>query len=324
MTRRVVVAGISGQDGSFLAESYLQDGYEVHGIVRRKSDTRLDNIAHLKDRLTLHTGDLCDQSSLDAIIAAVQPDEVVNLAAQSFVTASFAAAESTSDITGLGALRVLEAVRKHAPKAKVYTAGSSEQFGATPPPQNEQSEFHPVSPYGASKVFACEITRVYREAYGLFACVGILFNHEGPRRGQEFLTRKVSIGVAKIALGLADHIALGNLDARRDWGHAADYVHAMRLMLAQDKPDDYVIGTGVDHSVRDFVIAALKAAKLEPDIEKYVRVDPAFYRPAEVNALRADASKARRVLGWVPTITFDELVCEMVENDIAKLKLGRT
>ena len=317
--KRSLIFGVSGQDGSYLAELLLNYGYDVHGLIRRKSDPRLDNIVHIVDRIVLHSGDICDQASVDHVVGDVQPDELYALAAQSFVQASFGQPIYTAMATGLGILHVLEAVRRTSPKTRVYVAGSSEQFGQSPPPQHELTITDPQSPYGVAKVFARDMAKVYRRAYGLSVSVGILFNHESPIRGLEFVTRKISMGVAKIAHGHATHIELGNLDSRRDWGYAKDYVRAMHMMLQTEQPDDFAIGTGVDHSVKDFVMAALKAAGLEPDVDRYVRTSTAHVRPAEVHVLRADASKAKRVLGWVPLVTFNELVEMMVTADLARV-----
>ena len=316
---KALVSGITGQDGSFLSELLLEKGYEVHGIVRRRSNPRIDNIAHLVDRLVLHTADVCDQGSIDRVVSIVRPDEFYHLAAMSFVAPSFTQPVYTVQATAVGTLHVLESIRHVSPKTKLYVAGSSEQFGRALPPHNEDVKFYPRSPYGCAKVMAHDMTRVYREAYGLFACVGILGNHESEVRGIEFLTRKVSMGVAKIKLGFASHIELGNLDARRDWGYAGDYVRAMWMMLQSSTPKDYVIGTGIDHTVRDFVVAALKVAGLEPDVDRYVKVNPAFLRPAEVDVLRLDATRAKEELGWTPTVTFNELVEKMVKSDLRKL-----
>lgn len=313
---RALITGITGQDGSYLAELLLDRGYDVHGIIRRRAD--MSNLRGVADRLRLHPGDVCDQPSLDGTVRAVNPTHVFHLAAQSFVQHSFTLPISTVEVTGLGTLRVLEAVRQHAAEARFYTAGSSEQFGKVErTPQNEQTPWHPRSPYGCAKVFAYEATRNYREAYGMFACTGILFNHESPRRGPEFVTRRITRGVAAVRRGEAETFGLGNLDARRDWGHARDYVRAMVAMLEASDPEDYVIGTGAAHSVREFLAAACTVAGLEGTPESYVTFDRSAIRPAEVDSLVADASKARSRLGWHPEVSFDELVREMVANDLS-------
>lgn len=311
------ITGITGQDGSYLAEFLLEKGYDVYGMVRRASTHNFERIEHILDKIHIVNGDLADQSSLTTLLKEIQPDEIYNLAAQSYVHGSWFEPITTGEFTALGVLRLLEAMRQETPKAKFYQASSSEMFGLVAPPQNEKTVFHPRSPYAVSKVFGHYITINYRESYGLFAVSGILFNHESPRRGIEFVTRKITDGVAQIKLGLSENIHLGNLDARRDWGYAGDYVKAMWLMLQQDKPDDYVIGTGVNHSVREFTEAAFKAAGIS-DFEKYVKIDPKYIRPAEVNDLKADASKAKNKLGWQPETNFDDLVKMMVEADLKK------
>ena len=316
---RCLVTGVTGQDGSIIAEQLIDQGHEVHGVVRRRSNPRLDNIEHL-DKLKLHTADICDQTSLDRVFAEVQPDEAYALAAQSFVGASFTQPAYTVQATALGILHVLESVRRISPHTRLYVAGSSEQFGATPPPHNEQSRFHPRSPYGCAKVMAHDMARVYREAYNLFVVVGILGNHESIRRGVEFLTRKVAIGVAEIAHGRKSHLELGNLDAKRDWGWANDYTRAMQLMLRVNEPKDYVVGTGECYTVREFVEYALQAVELQPDIERYVKVNPLFVRPAEVDVLRLDSSLIRKELGWVPTVTFRDLVTTMVQHEWLRIQ----
>lgn len=310
--KRALVTGISGQDGSYLAESLLASGVEVHGIVRRRSSTKL--IDHVVDRLYLHQGDITDQSSLDRVVEEVQPDEVYHLAAQSFVGNAWRIPEHTVEVTGLGVLHVLEAVRKFAPKARFYFAATSEMFGAAPAPQNESTIFHPRSPYGCAKVLGYNLTRNYRESYGMFAVSGILNNHEGPRRGVEFVTRKISMAVANIHYKKQLKLHLGDLDAKRDWGHAREYVEAMRLMLRADEPRDYVVGTGITHTVREFVDAAFQV--IGRDWREYVVQDEKLVRLAEVRHLCADASAIKRDLGWEPKVTFEQLVREMVEADL--------
>jgi GDPmannose 4,6-dehydratase len=319
MSKRAVITGITGQDGSYLAELLLAKGYEVIGVVRRASAPNVSRIQHLLPRLDLRPADLLDQLSLIRLIADVRPTELYNLAAMSFVPASWDQPMLTGEFNAQGVTRVLEAVRQVDPSIRLYQASSSEMFGKVREvPQTELTPFYPRSPYGVSKVFGHYITVNYRESYGLFACSGILFNHESPRRGLEFVTRKVSDGVARIKLGLSDHLALGNLDAHRDWGFAGDYVVAMWLMLQQAEPDDYVIATGISHSVRDLVAAAFSHAGLS--WEDYVRTDPAFLRPAEVEHLIGDASKATRHLGWTPTVDFKRLVGMMVDADVERLR----
>jgi GDPmannose 4,6-dehydratase len=316
--RRAIVTGITGQDGSYLAELLLDKGYEVTGIVRRSSTPNLWRIEHLLERITLRPADLLDQLSLMRIVQDVRPHEFYNLAAMSFVPASWDQPLLTGEFNAQGVTRVLEAIRQVDPRVRIYQASSSEMFGRVrESPQTELTPFYPRSPYGVSKVFAHYITVNYRESYDLFACSGILFNHESPRRGLEFVTRKVTDGVARIRLGLADHLPLGNLDARRDWGFAADYVRAMWLMLQQDKADDYVIATGISHSVRNLVEVAFGHAHL--DWQKYVRIDSALLRPAEVDHLVGDASKGRRALGWEPTVSFERLIAMMVDADLERL-----
>jgi GDPmannose 4,6-dehydratase len=318
MAKRAVISGISGQDGSYLAELLLEHGYEVTGIVRRLSASNLWRIEHLLDKVTLRPADLLDQLSLIRVIQDVRPHEFYNLAAMSFVPASWDQPMLTGEFNAQGVTRVLEAIRQVDPGIRLYQASSSEMYGRVREvPQTELTPFYPRSPYGVSKVFGHYITVNYRESYGMFAVSGILFNHESPRRGLEFVTRKVTDGVARIKLGLGDHVGLGNLDACRDWGFAGDYVRAMWLMLQQDKADDYVIATGVSHSVRQLVECAFASVGL--DWRKHVRVDPAFLRPAEVDHLIGDASKARRVLGWAPEVDFERLVAMMVEADLARL-----
>src|SRR5687767_10080238 len=318
MAKRALITGITGQDGSYLAELLLDKGYEVTGVVRRSSAPNLWRIEHLLDRITLRPGDLLDQLSLVRIIQDVQPHELYNLGAMSFVPASWDQPLLTGEYNSMGVTRLLEAVRQVNPEVKIYQASSSEMYGRVREvPQTEMTPFYPRSPYGVSKVFGHYITVNYRESYGLFAVSGILFNHESPRRGLEFVTRKVSDGVARIKLGLTDHLALGNLDAQRDWGYAGDYVLAMWMMLQQDKADDYVIATGVSHSVQQLVEVAFGHAGL--DWRKYVRTDPAFLRPAEVDHLIGDPSKARRELGWKPSVDFAQLVAMMVDADLERL-----
>jgi GDPmannose 4,6-dehydratase len=318
MSKRALITGITGQDGSYLAELLLEHGYDVTGIVRRASAPNYWRIEHLMDRLTLRPADLLDQLSLMRVIDDVRPTELYNLAAMSFVPASWDQPMLTGEFNSQGVTRVLEAIRQVDPKIRLYQASSSEMFGKVREiPQTELTPFYPRSPYGVSKVFGHYITVNYRESYGLFACSGILFNHESPRRGLEFVTRKVTDGVARIKLGLADSLALGNLDACRDWGFAGDYVRAMWLMLQQDQPDDYVVATGIAHSVRDLVEVAF--ARVGLDWQKYVRVDPAFLRPAEVDHLIGDPAKARTVLDWHPSVDFKGLVEMMVDADVARL-----
>ena len=324
---RALITGVTGQDGSYLAELLLAKGYDVHGIIRRASTFntgRLDDIykdPHTTDsRFHLHYGDLADTGSIRKIIYKVQPDEIYNLGAQSHVRVSFDIPEYTADIVALGTLRFLEAVKDYqehtGKKVKFYQASSSEMFGATPPPQSETTPFHPRSPYAVSKVFSFDMVRNYREAYGMFAANGILFNHESERRGETFVTRKITRGVARIKAGLDKKLYLGNLAARRDWGYAPEYVEAMWRILQQDEPDDFVIGTGESHSVEDFVSAAFAAAGIG-DWKKYVEIDPRYYRPTEVDDLIADARKAKEKLGWEAKVKFPELVKKMVASDLA-------
>jgi GDPmannose 4,6-dehydratase len=312
---RALVTGITGQDGSYLAELLLTKGYEVHGMVRRSSTESFERIAHLNDRVTLHQADLLDQSSLVNLLRDVRPAEVYNLAAQSFVPTSWLQPSLTGQFTALGVTRVLEALRLVAPEARFYQASSSEMFGKVrETPQNESTPFYPRSPYGVAKVYGHWITVNYRESFGLFAASGILFNHESPRRGREFVSRKISEGVARLKLGLDRELRLGNLDARRDWGYAPEYVEAMWRMLQAPAPGDYVVGTGKHHSVGEFVRVAFEHVGLDPD--DFVRCDPALMRPAEVDALLADPGKARRELGWQARTPFEELVRIMVESDL--------
>jgi GDPmannose 4,6-dehydratase len=314
MAKAALITGITGQDGSYLAELLLSKGYKVFGLVRRSSTINVERISHLEKDITLLPGDLLDQNSLANAIRRSQPDEVYNLGAQSFVATSWDQPELTGQFTALGVTRLLEAIKTENPKIRFYQASSSEMFGSTPPPQNETTLFHPRSPYGVSKLYGHFATINYRESYGMFACSGILFNHESPRRGLEFVTRKVSDSVAKIKLGLLDKMTIGNLDAKRDWGFAGDYVRAMWLMLQQDQPDDYVIATGISKSVRDLVDVAFKAVEL--DYHDYVTVDPALLRPAEVDYLCGDSSYAREKLGWKPEVAFEQLINMMVEADL--------
>jgi GDPmannose 4,6-dehydratase len=316
---RALITGITGQDGSYLAEFLLQRGYEVHGIVRRASTEKFERIAHIKDRVALHQADLLDQLSLLSVIGEVRPDEIYNLAAQSFVPTSWSQPLLTGEFTALGVTRMLEAIRHVDHSIRFYQASSSEMFGKVEEtPQNEKTPFYPRSPYGVAKVYGHFITVNYRESYDLFAVSGVLFNHESPRRGLEFVTRHVTDGVARIALGLADELPIGNLDAERDWGFAGDYVVAMWQMLQAGAPVDYVVGTGKTHSVRTLCRIAFDHAGL--DWEEHVRVDARRFRPAEVDHLRADASRARAELGWSPSVGFEELVRMMVDADLARLR----
>jgi len=317
VTRRALITGITGQDGSYLAELLLEKGYQVFGMLRRTSTETSERIEHLRGRLELREGDLHDQASLMALLEEIQPDEVYNLAAQSFVPTSFHQPILTGEVTALGVTRLLEAVRRVNDKIRFYQASTSEMFGKVrASPQNELTPFYPRSPYGVAKVYGHYITVNYRESYGIFACSGILFNHESPRRGKLFVTRKISHGIAQIRAGLATELRLGNLDACRDWGFAGDYVEAMWLMLQQPKPDDYVVATGETHSVREFCQLAFARAGL--DWERRVIVDPALVRPADVDLLVGDASKARRVLGWRSKTSFRGLVEMMVDADLER------
>jgi GDPmannose 4,6-dehydratase len=313
-----LITGITGQDGSYLADFLLGRGYEVWGMVRRSSTESYDRIEHIRDRITLIQGDLLDQPSLMAAIEQAAPSEVYNLAAQSFVPTSWSQPVLTAEFTAVGVTRLLEAIRQVDPAIRFYQASSSEMYGQVrETPQTELTPFHPRSPYGAAKAYGHYITVNYRESYGMHASSGILFNHESPRRGLEFVTRKVTHAVARIKLGLTDHVALGNLDAKRDWGFAGDYVRAMWLMLQQDEPDDYVVATGETHTVERLVELAFGCAGLDP--AEHVRTDPAFIRPAEVDLLVGDPSKARARLGWTPEVDFEGLVRLMVESDIRAL-----
>jgi len=319
--KTALITGITGQDGSYLAELLLDKGYRVVGMTRRSSTVTDERIAHLAGRIEIVAGDLLDAVSLTEAIRVTQPDEVYNLASQSFVPTSWNQPVLTGEITGLGVTRMLEAIRQVNPAIRFYQASSSEMFGKVrEEPQNELTPFHPRSPYGVAKAYGHFLTVNYRESYGLYAASGILFNHESPRRGVEFVTRKITAGAARIAAGLADTLALGNLDAERDWGFAGDYVRAMWLMLQQDEPQDYVIGTGITHSVREFAQIAFNHVGL--DYRKHVTIDPLFYRPAEVDHLRADPTKAREGLGWVPEVDFAQLVRMMVSADMARYEIA--
>jgi GDPmannose 4,6-dehydratase len=319
VARSALITGITGQDGSYLAELLLDRGYEVHGMVRRASTEKFDRIEHLRDRITLHQGDLLDQRSLVDTLRAARPDEVYNLAAMSFVAVSWIQPTLTAEFTGVGVTRMLEALREACPQARFYQASSSEMFGKVRQvPQTESTPFYPRSPYGVAKAYGHFITVNYRESYDLFACSGILFNHESPRRGLEFVTRKITWHAAAIKHGLRDHLTLGNLDAQRDWGYAKDYVEAMYLMLQQDAPEDFVIATNETHTVRECVQIAFDEAGLG-DGERYVRTDPALLRPAEVDQLIGDPSKARARLGWEPQTTFEELIRLMTRADVELL-----
>ncbi len=322
MSKRAIITGITGQDGSYLAELLLEQGYEVFGVVRRSSAPNLWRIEHLLGRITLKPADLLDQMSILRLIDSIAPDELYNLAAMSFVPASWDQPLLTGDFNALGITRILDAIRHVNPKIRLYQASSSEMFGKVREiPQTEMTPFYPRSPYGVAKVFGHYITVNYRESYNLFAVSGILFNHESPRRGLEFVTRKVSDGVARIKLGLADRLALGNLDAARDWGFAGDYVRAMWLMLQQPAPDDFVIATGISHTVRDLVETAFGYVGL--DWQKHVVVDPQFIRPAEVDHLIGTADKAKKVLGWTPSVDFQQLIAMMVDADLERLAAGQ-
>jgi GDPmannose 4,6-dehydratase len=323
MAQTALITGITGQDGSYLAELLLAKGYEVHGVVRRSSTMNRGRIDHLQhanpshpegSKFVLHYGDMTDSGGLNRLVKTVRPDEIYNLAAQSHVAISFDQPEYTGDADGLGTTRLLEAIRTMGLPTRFYQASTSEMFGLSPAPQSETTPFHPRSPYAVAKLYAHWMTVNYREAHNLFACSGILFNHESPRRGENFVTRKVTRGIAQILAGRADKLRLGNMESKRDWGHARDYVEAMWMMLQQDKADDYVIATGEMRSVRDFVAAAFAMVGL--DWQKYVVVDEAYMRPADVHELRGDASKAMRTLGWKPKTTFEELVREMLEFDL--------
>ena len=327
--KKALITGITGQDGSYLAELLLEKGYTVHGLIRRASTFNTGRIDHLyrdfhdpQARIYLHYGDLSVSGQLTDLLNDIKPDEIYNLGAQSHVRVSFDMPEYTGDITGLGTLRLLEAIRKSGSKARFYQASSSEMFGAALPPQHERTPFEPQSPYAAAKVYAYYIVRNYRDAYKLFACNGILFNHESPRRGETFVTRKVTRAAARIKLGLQDKLYLGNLDAKRDWGFAGDYVEAMWLMLQQEKPDDFVIATGETHSVREFVEKVFE--KLGLDYQQYVVIDPKYFRPTEVDILLGDPTKARETLGWNPRVNFDQLIDMMVAADMEQSSKEKT
>jgi GDPmannose 4,6-dehydratase len=325
MTKRALITGVTGQDGAYLAQLLLGEGYEVHGVVRRSSHSGVDDHRlrwlGVADRVRLHDGDMGDLSSLVRIVQETKPGEIYNLAAQSFVASSWRQPILTANITGVGVANMLEAMRIAAPQARFYQASSSEMYGLIQQPmQNEKTPFYPRSPYAVAKLFGHWITVNYRESFGMHASSGILFNHESPLRGEEFVTRKVTTGVARIKLGLARELRLGNIDAKRDWGHARDYVRAMWLMLQQEKPDDYVVATGVTTTVRDMCRIAFDHVGL--DMEKHLVIDPAFYRPAEVEVLLGDSAKARAKLGWAPKIALTQLIREMVEADLDRLKRG--
>jgi GDPmannose 4,6-dehydratase len=319
--KRALITGITGQDGSYLAELLLEKGYKVHGMVRRSSTETFQRLGGIRDDIVLHTGDLLDQRSLVDVLRECEPEEIYNLAAMSFVAASWSQPVLTAEFTAVGVTRILEAMREVVPSARFYQASSSEMFGKVlEVPQSEKTPFYPRSPYGVAKCYGHFITVNYRESYDLFACSGILFNHESERRGLEFVTRKVTHGAAAIKLGLQQELALGNLDAERDWGYAKDYVEAMWLMLQQSEPDDYVIATGDAHSVRELVRIAFEHVGLDPD--EHVRIDPRFLRPAEVEHLIGDASKAREKLGWEPRTSFEEMIRLMVDADLDLLRSG--
>lgn len=327
--KKAFITGITGQDGSYLAEWLLGKGYEVHGLIRRSSTFNTERIDHLyrdfhdpQARLYLHYGDLSVSGQLTDLLYEIGPEEVYHLGAQSHVRVSFDMPEYTGDVTGLGTLRLLEAIRKTGIKARFYQASSSEMFGASLPPQSEDTPFQPQSPYAAAKIYAYFMVKNYRNAYNLFACNGILFNHESPRRGETFVTRKITRGATQIKLGLRDKLYLGNLEAKRDWGFAGDYVEAMWLMLQQDKPDDFVIATGETHSVREF--AEQVFAKLGLDYQRHVEIDPRYFRPTEVDVLLGDASKARRILNWKPKVGFDELIGMMTDADLELAQREKT
>lgn len=321
LQRKVLITGITGQDGSYLAEFLLNKGYEVHGMVRRSSNSDFSRISHIRNLIEIHYSDLTDQGSMNRLIDQVRPHEIYNLAAQSFVHASFDHPVSTAEMTGIGVTRILEAIRLVDKNIKFYQASSSEMFGKVhETPQNEQTYFHPRSPYGVAKLYGHWITVNYRESYDMYCVSGILYNHESPRRGLEFVTRKISNAVARIKLGKQNELLLGNLDARRDWGHARDYVEAMWLMLQNDEPDDFVIATGKMYSVRDFLSVAFGYVGL--DYSDYVKIDNSMFRPAEVDILLGDPSKANAILGWKNRTTFEDLVIEMVESDL-KLEINK-
>lgn len=310
--KKALITGITGQDGSYLAEFLLEKGYEVHGVIRRSSSFNTERIDHIFDRLILHYGDL--SGDLTRLLLDIDPDEVYNLGAQSHVKVSFEIPEYTGDITGLGVTRLLETIKTIDTKIKLYQASSSEMFGASPPPQDENTPFNPMSPYGAAKVYAYHMTKNYREAYKIFICNGILFNHESPRRGETFVTRKITRAATRIKMGLQDELVLGNLNAQRDWGYAGDYVYAMWLMMQQNISDDYVIATGRTYSIRDFVETVFGI--LDLDWKLFVRVDDKYFRPTEVNSLCGDASKANKKLGWTPRVSMQELAKMMIKSDM--------
>lgn len=319
--KRAFITGITGQDGSYLAEFLLSKGYEVHGLIRRSSTFNTDRIDHLftdfhdpSARMYLHYGDLSISGHMADLLYKIQPEEIYHLGAQSHVRVSFDIPEFTGDITGLGTLRILEAIRKTGIKTRFYQASSSEMFGAAPPPQDENTPFQPQSPYAAAKVYSYYIVKNYRKAYNIFACNGILFNHESPRRGETFVTRKITRAATRIKLGLQEKIYLGNLDAKRDWGYAGDYVEAMWLMLQQDAPDDYVIATGETHSVREFAEKVFR--KLNLNLDDYLEIDPHYFRPTEVDVLCGNARKARKTLNWRPRVHFDQLIDLMIASDL--------
>lgn len=327
--KKALITGITGQDGSYLAELLLEKGYEVHGVVRRSSSFNRERIEHLiqdpdinGNVLFLHYGDMTDSSALNRILEKVGPDEIYNLAAQSHVRISFDMPEYTGDVDALGVARLLDAIREVGllGETKFYQASTSEMFGSSPPPQSEETPFHPRSPYAAAKLYSHWMVVNYRKGYGLHASSGILFNHESPRRGRNFVTRKVAVAAARIKAGLQDSLALGNLDAKRDWGHAKDFVRAMYMMLQQPQGDDFVIATGRTHSIRDLLDRAF--GRVELDWKKYVTVKERYFRPTEVDALRGDSSKARKILGWEPEISFEEMIDEMVDNELLQLESG--
>lgn len=327
--KKALITGITGQDGSYLAETLLAKGYEVHGLIRRSSTFNTDRIEHLyrdihdpEARVYLYYGDLSVSAQLTDLLHTIKPDEIYHLGAQSHVRVSFDMPEYTGDVTGLGTLRLLEAIRKTGIKTKFYQASSSEMFGAAPPPQYELTPFQPQSPYAAAKVYSYYVVKNYRDAYKIFACNGILFNHESPRRGETFVTRKITRAATQIKLGLKDKLYLGNLEAKRDWGFAGDYVEAMWLMLQQDEPDDYVIATGETHSVREFADKVFQ--KLGLDYSKHVVIDPKYFRPTEVDVLLGDASKAKKKLGWEPKVGFDQLIDMMIESDMELARKEKT
>ena len=327
--KKAFLTGITGQDGSYLAELLLNKGYEVHGLIRRSSSFNTERIDHLyhdfhdpEARLFLHYGDLSVSAQLMDLLHSIKPDEIYNLGAQSHVRVSFDMPEYTGDVTALGTLRILEAIRKTGIQTKFYQASSSEMFGAAPPPQNENTVFQPRSPYAAAKVYSYYICQNYRDAYGIFSTNGILFNHESPRRGETFVTRKITRAATQIKLGLKDKLFLGNLEAKRDWGFAGDYVEAMWLMLQQEKPDDFVIATGETHSVREFAERVFK--KLDLDYKKYVEIDKRYFRPTEVDALLGDATKAKTLLGWQPKVSFEKLIDMMIAADMELAQKEKT